>query len=212
MRMKKVTAEELRAMDEESTRCAAHLADAQCDVQAYACLVAVMVQGSGAHERAAKRLRAATAEAGFEAPVVTSAGALVDEMRAAGYRRVSIITPYLPELTDIVAKYIQGGGVEVLDAISLSVSDNCAVGRLPQAELVEIAATRLNTRGVDAIVLSSCVQMPSLDALAAAEARTGLPCLSAAGATTRSILRALGLPGGIKGYGKFLEAPVEVSA
>src|SRR5262245_24169660 len=85
MRMTKVTAESLLAMDKEGATCAAYLADAQCDVQAYACLVAVMVQGQGAHLKAAERLHAATKDSGFPSPIVTSAGALVDEMKAAGY-------------------------------------------------------------------------------------------------------------------------------
>ena len=123
MRMKKVTAEALLAMDREGATCAAYLADAQCDVQAYACLVAVMVQGPRAHEAVGERLRAATADAGFPAPIVTSAGALVDEIRAAGYARVSLVAPYLPELTKVVVQYVEESArVEVVDAISLSVS------------------------------------------------------------------------------------------
>jgi maleate isomerase len=203
--MKKVTPEELLAMDAQAAGCAGHLADAQCDVLAYACLVAVMVQGPGAHVAVGERLRAATREAGFEAPVVTSAGAIVDELKAAGYRRVSLIAPYVPELTKVVRAYIEGAGVEVVDAISLSVSDNCAVGRLPPLDLVDLARNRLRTAGADAVVLSSCVQMPSLEALAPAEAATGLPCLSAAAATTRSLLRALGLPARVRGFGSFLD-------
>ena len=211
MRMKKVTAESLLAMDKEGATCAAYLADAQCDVLAYACLVAVMVQGARAHEAVGERLRAATAESGFEAPIVTSAGALVDEIKAAGYSRVSVIAPYLPELTKIVVKYIEeSAGVEVIDAISLSVSDNCEVGRLEQRNLVEIASTRLNVSGADAVVLSSCVQMPSMRALKPAEEKLGLPCLSAAAATTRSILRSLELDPSVPGFGSFLAQPQEV--
>jgi maleate isomerase len=210
MRMTKVTAEALLAMDREGANCAAYLADAQCDVLAYACLVAVMVQGPQAHEAAAERLRAATVEAGYEAPIVTSAGALVDELRASGYSRVSIVAPYLPELTKIVVQYIEeSAGVEVVDAVSLSVSDNCEVGRLSQPDLVEIAATRLNVTGVDAVVLSSCVQMPSLRALKPAEERLGLPCLSASAATTRCILRSLHLDPAIPGFGSYLAQPQE---
>jgi maleate isomerase len=188
------------------------LADAQCDVQAYACLVAVMVQGPRAHEAVAVRLRSATAESGFESPIVTSAGALVDEIKLAGYTKVSLIAPYLPELTATVVRYIEeSAGVEVVDAISLGVSDNCEVGRLPQANLVHIADTRLNVTGVDAVILSSCVQMPSLNALVEAETRIGLPCLSAAAATSRSILRSLNLDPGIPGFGSFLAQPEEVA-
>jgi len=210
MRMKQVTAEALLAMDREGATCAAHLADAECDVLAYACLVAVMVQGARAHEAVAERLRVATRESGYEAPVVTSAGALVDEIKASGYSRVSIVAPYLPELTKIVVKYIEdSAGVEVVDAISLSVSDNCAVGRLDQENLVEIAASRLDVRGADAVVLSSCVQMPSLRSLQAAEERIGLPMLSAAAATTRCLLRNLHLDPAIPGFGSYLAQPEE---
>ena len=41
MRMHKVSAEELAAMNAQGERCVQELADAQCDVLAYACLVAV---------------------------------------------------------------------------------------------------------------------------------------------------------------------------
>ena len=205
MRMKKVTAEALLQMDREGAICAAYLADAEMDVMAYACLVAVMVQGPRAHEAVAGRLHAATLEAGKGSSIVTSAGALVDEIRAAGYSRVSIIAPYMPELTSAVVQYIEeSAGVEVVDAISLSVADNCEVGRLSQPNLVEIAANRLTVKGADAVVLSSCVQMPSLHALKAAEERVGLPCLSAAAATTRGILRTLNLDPAIPGFGSFL--------
>ena len=207
MRMKKVTAESLLAMDKEGATCAAYLADAQVEVQAYACLVAVMVQGPRAHVAVGERLHAATVESGFPAPIVTSAGALVDEIKAAGYKRVSLIAPYLPELTKIVVEYVeQSANVEVVDAISLAVSDNCEVGRLSQPNLVEIASNRLNVRGADAVVLSSCVQMPSLRALKAAEDRVGLPCMSAATSTTRQILRQLDLDPAIPGFGTFVAA------
>jgi maleate isomerase len=209
MRMTHVTAEELRHMDEEGARCASYLADAQCDVVAYACLVAVMVQGPHAHEHEEKRLRAATAEAGFEAPIVTSAGALVEEIKAAGYKHVSLIAPYLPELTKIVVNYIEGAGIDVIDAIALAVSDNCEVGRLPQANLLE-HVVRLDKRGADAVILSSCVQMPSLNVLKAAEEKIGLPCISASAATTRSILRSLHLDPAVPGYGSFLAHSMEV--
>src|SRR5438132_408736 len=47
MRMKKVTKEELEAMDADSGRCAAELVDARVDVLGYAFLVAIMSMGKG---------------------------------------------------------------------------------------------------------------------------------------------------------------------
>jgi maleate isomerase len=51
----------------------------------------------------------------------------------------------------------------------------------------------LNLQGVDAVVLSSCVQMPSLAAVQQVEDECGLPVVSAAIATTYQMLKKLDL-------------------
>src|SRR6186713_3375753 len=78
MRMKQVTKEQLAAMDADSDRCAAELSDAHVDVLGYACLVAIMSMGKGYHRVSEGRLHRRTVEAEHPAPVVTSAGALID--------------------------------------------------------------------------------------------------------------------------------------
>src|SRR6476659_66237 len=82
MRMKKVTREELAAMDADSDRCAAELSVARVDVIGYACLVAIMSMGKGYHRQSERRLNDRTRENGAAAPVVTSAGALIEGLRA----------------------------------------------------------------------------------------------------------------------------------
>ncbi len=191
MRMQEVTPDALLQMDRDSNRCAVELADAQCDAMAYACLVAIMSQGPGAHVGAEDRLTKVARDEGCSAPVISSAGALVRALEALGARRISMITPYVPELTQKVRGYIEDAGVEVVDVVSLGVADNCAVGRLDPAGLPPLAAG-LKRSGCDAIVLSACVQMPSLAAIPEVEARVDLPVLSAATATTFDLLTALG--------------------
>src|SRR5499425_3866693 len=75
MRMKKVTKEELEAMDSDSGRCAAELVDARVNVLGYACLVAIMSMGKGYHCQSESKLHDITAKEGHATPVVTSAGA-----------------------------------------------------------------------------------------------------------------------------------------
>jgi maleate isomerase len=199
MRMTQVTPEALAAMNDQADRCATELADAECDVLAHACLVAVMVSGSGAHLRA----QAALTQTCGGSPVVTSAGALVDGAKAIGARRIALVAPYLPDLTGLVVRYLAECGVEVVDAISLSVADNKAVGRLDPAQLPELAA-RLDITRADAVVLSACVQMPSLAAVPVVEQRLGLPVFTAAIATARRLLDALGLDPRIPDAGALL--------
>jgi maleate isomerase len=192
MRMKKVTKEELEAMDRDSLRCAAELADAAVDVVGYACLVAIMSMGRGYHCVSQSALSQRMKDEGHAAPVITSAGALVEELQLAGVRSISVVTPYMPHLTKLVVDYIQDQGIRVVDSIALSIADNLEVGRRDPMALVS-DVERLNTKGADLVVLSACVQMPSLAALPLVEKKLGMPVTSAAVCTTRSMLRALNL-------------------
>jgi len=66
------------------------------------------------------------------------------------------------------------------------------------------AARTLDLGNVDALVISACVQMPSLPLVDLAEQEFGLPVLSAATAGAYSILRATGLPLDLNGAGSLL--------
>lgn len=208
MRMKHVTPDELKAMNAQTARAAAELADAQPDVVASACLVAIMAQGNGYHCTAEAEITSALRENGSAAPVVSSAGALLTGIAALGTRRVAIVTPYLKPLTALVADYLEDAGVEVVDALSLEVPDNLAVARLDPADLRR-HWRRLDVSRADAIVLSACVQMPSLSAVQAVEDESGLPVLTAATATTFALLGALGLDRQVPGAGRLLSGLLE---
>lgn len=203
MRMKKVTREELAAMDAESERCALELSDARVDVLGYACLVAIMSAGHGYHRASAAKLEARAAENGGTAPVVTSAGALIDGLKALGARRIGLIAPYTPTLTNMVVNYIEAEGIAVSSHIALDIPDNLEVGARDPLALLEIA-DRLDLAGVDAVVLSACVQMPSLEAIQRAEDKIGIPVVSAAVCTVYSMLKALGLETGVPDAGALL--------
>ena len=203
MRMQKVTKEELEAMDRDSDRCALELADARVDVLGYACLVAIMSMGKGYHRVCEARLHQRTVEAGGPAPVVTSARALVDGLKALGARKVSILAPYMKPLTKLVIDYIENEGIEVVDSISLEIPDNLEVGRQHPLAPVEITK-KLDIRGVDAVVASACVQMPSLASIQPIEDRIGLPVVSSSVSTTFMMLKRLGLKTCAPGFGSLL--------
>ena len=203
MRMKKVVKEELAAMDAESDRCALELSDARVDVLGYACLVAIMAMGHGYHRVSQARLHGRTVENGGAAPVITSAGALVDALKVMKANKVAVVAPYMQPLTRLVVDYIQNEGHEVVVWRALEIPDNLEVGRHDPSRLPGIVA-EMDIGGVDAIVLSACVQMPSLQAVAQVEAMTGKPVVTAAIATTYAMLRALGLETYVPGGGALL--------
>lgn len=204
MRMQQVTPEQLKGMNAQTERAALELADARPDVVATACLVAIMAQGPGHHCTAEDEITSVLRAQDAHAPVVSSAGALLEGIRALGVRRVAIVTPYMKPLTETVVHYIEDAGIEVVDSLSLEVPDNLAVARLDPGGLRE-HWQRLDVSRAEAIVLSACVQMPSLPAIQDVEDASGLPVLSAATATAYRILAELGLPTAVPGAGSLLD-------
>lgn len=185
-----VDAASLHRMVGEGDRCAAELSDARVEAIGYACLIALMAEGPRAHERIEPRLRAVVAANGHDAPVISSAGALVRTILAMDLQRVAIVTPYMPELTELVVRYLSAYDIEVVDSVSLAVADNHRVGELDPAGL-PTHARRLDRSRAEGIVLSACVQMPSLPAVQLVQDQLGLPVLTAATSTTRELLTAL---------------------
>lgn len=193
LRLKHVTQEELTKMDQESSRSAQELADARVDVMGYACLVAIMSQGLGYHCHSEERLGGvALEETGTNIPIVSSAGALTDALHHLGAKKVAVLAPYMKPLTEKVCAYIEHEGVQVVDSISREEPDNLKVGELDQDELIRLAG-QIDTSNADALVISACVQMPSLRALDAVQRTLDIPVISAASATTWKVLNALGL-------------------
>ncbi len=210
MRMKHVTPEELARMNAQTERASAELADARPDVVASACLVAIMAQGPGYHCHAEAQITGVLQNEGLDIPVVSSAGALLRGLEAIGARRIAMVTPYMKPLTALVAEYIEDAGVEVCDALSLEVSDNLEVARLDPAGLRE-HWRRVDVSNADALVLSACVQMPSLSAIQPVEDAAGLPVLSAATATVFTILSELELEPRVPGAGRLLSGEVNMA-
>ena len=191
-RMAHVTPEELDRMVQASDVAVQSLADSPIDAIAYACLVAVLCRGANAHRDVKARLENALTDSPRQPDVVTSAGALIDGLQALGAKRIAMITPYMRPLAETVAEYIRAEGVEVTEVVALEVSDNVEVGRLDPENLIGIAS-QFAGADIDALVLSACVQMPSLPVVDRVERLVGLPVLTAATATARSLLLALGL-------------------
>jgi len=209
MRMHTVSPEELRAMNAQRERCVDEVADAGVDALLYACLVALMAQGhqedgTGEHDRTESAVRAQLDGRGLDPLVTSSAGALVSALRVLDARRIGLVMPYLEPIARLVVDYLAAEGFTVTAWTALGVADNAEVGCIP-GDRVRAAARDLELAAADALVISACVQMPSLDLVADAERELGLPVLSAATAGAFTLLDGLGLPVDIPGAGRLLQ-------
>jgi maleate isomerase len=203
MRMHKVTKEELAAMNREGLRCAAELADARIDVMSTACLVAIMAMGRGYHRQTERELTEAARANHSLAPVMTSAGALIEGLKTMGVTRVALLAPYMKALTELVVDYIQHEGIEVVDYRCFEIADNLEVGARDPLRLLD-DVKRLDISRAQAVVLSACVQMQSLPAIERAQDQVGLPVTATSVCTTRLMLEHLGLEPVAPGAGALL--------
>src|SRR3546814_2503012 len=81
--------------------------------------------------------------------------------------------------TEIVVGYIEREGISVSDWLALEIPDNLEVAAQDPADLLD-HYKRLDLAGIDALVLSACVQMPSLASVQKIEDAIGLPVVSTA--------------------------------
>ncbi|MGV9711017.1 maleate cis-trans isomerase family protein [Gordonia sp. NPDC003424] len=211
LRMQHVSPEGLAAMNAQRERAIIELADADPEVILYACLVAVMAGGLREHARVEGLIAEQLAMGGAEAKVRSSAGALVEALTALGAKKVALVMPYMKPLAQTVVDYLANEGFEVIDWRALEVQDNTEVGCIAGDRVMQ-AARSLRLADADALVISCCVQMPSLELVQPAEDEFGLPVLSAATAGAYSILRGLDLPVTIPGAGSLLRGGVLAEA
>jgi maleate isomerase len=155
--------EELEAMDAMSLKCAQELSDAHVDVMGYACLVAIMSMGRGYHCVSEVNLHQET--------VSMTSLPYCDQCRSAHQRAQGIGREKSFELLPRTSPaYRYGRGLysasrfEVVDSIALEIPDNLEVAAQDPMNLLGIYK-RLDLTGVDVLVASACVQMPSLEAI-----------------------------------------------
>ena len=159
--------------------------------------------GLGYHRQTERELTEVARANRCLAPVMTSAGALVEGLKTLGARRIALMAPYMKPLTDLVVQYIEHEGIEVVDAICFEIPDNLEVGRRDPLQLLD-DVKRLDTRRADVIVASACVQMPSLPAVQRIQDATGIPTVSTAVCTVRRMLEHLDLAPVVPGAGALL--------
>lgn len=172
-----VTKEELSKLNESVVEAALTINNS--DMLVSVCLVATMLSPGG-HTSVELDILKAT-----NCPRVTSsAGALIRHLQSNNYTKVAMIAPYSDELTLDVISYFNNYNITVVDYINFNIIDNDKVAKIPTLKIID-AVRSLNLTDVEAIIVSACVQMPSLEALRTIE--SDIPLVSAMQATAYEI-------------------------
>lgn len=152
-------------------------------VVAYSCTSGSFV-GGVAGEAA---LRDAVLAAGAPA-AVTTAGSLVAACAELGVTRLAVATPYVDDLTGLLADFLAGSGVDTVARHGLGL-----LGHIWTTTPEQVAAAVRAADHPDAqAVFVSCTNLPTYDAIAVLERELGKPVLTANQVTMWAALRAAG--------------------
>ncbi len=171
-----LTADDIPEYGDATVAAAAPYTHTHPSVVVYGCTAAGFLAGAAGNQAIVDRLAQQTG-----APVVSTAGAMIEALRHSGARRVAVLTPYLKDVNDGLVAYVQAAGIEVgvLDSFLCPTMDAlCAV----TADEVEARALAMDVSGCDALFIA-CSQLPTLPVLDSLRDRLGIPVWSSISAT-----------------------------
>ncbi|KIC07358.1 arylmalonate decarboxylase [Leisingera sp. ANG-M1] len=172
------------------------LPDEEVDVVAYGCTAASIVLGN---DTVTRHLNAAKPDT----PCVTPSSAAFDAFAALGAKRVSLLTPYSPDVTDEMAQYFAAHGPEVVNATCFGLTDDRQMARISEDSIIEGAIAACDPQA-DALFLS-CTALRAATCVQRIEDRLGKPVVSSNQAMIWRCLRLAGVTGPVQGYGRLFE-------
>lgn len=141
-------------------------------VVAFGCTSASFVDGLTGEAA----VRAAIESAGIS-EAVTPSGALLEELRRQGIRRVGLGTPYEEPLGRALADLLREAGFEPVSLVNLAFTDEEDVVAASDDVVIDLA-DRARTPDAEAIFLA-CTNLPTVGLLPRLRERLGIPVLTA---------------------------------
>lgn len=181
-----LTRADISAYKERAGAAVAAYAGAPVDLALYGCTAAGFLAGPEQDAGFAGELGEL-----LHAPVVSTAGAMVQVLQREGVRRVAVVSPYSDEVNAALADFLRDGGFEVPHLLSLAAPDVEALGRITPGQVQERAQT-LDSDRMDALFIA-CSQLPTLEIVPELRQRLRCPVWTSILACTTLGLERLGL-------------------
>ena len=165
------------------------------DVVAYSCTSASVVIG---HDAVAERIHAA--RPGI--PCVTPLSAAYAGFERMGVARIAVLTPYVDEVNAMIARHIEGHGMELAGFTSFHMADDREMANLPP-EAIYQAALEADRADAEALFIS-CTAIRACDVVERLERTLGKPVVTSIQAMFWQSLRYAGYSKPVDGYGRLL--------
>jgi len=190
-----ITPETLSTMERDLTQATAVIRPGQAmDVIAYGCTSGAMVIGE---DKVALRIREARPGIAVTNPI----GAAIAGMKAAGCRRIALLTPYIDRINRMMRDYIQARDLAVPAMGSFNHEEDNEVARIDAASVRAAALEIGRHREVDGVFVA-CTSLRVASLVEDLEAELGKPVTSSNHAMAWHALRLAGVKEPLPGRGR----------
>lgn len=132
----------------------------------------------------------------------TLAGAVRKALNAVGAKKIVLGSPYVPEINDNVVRYLENGGISVLQAHGMGLNYDTEMIKVSPEYLLEYAQA-IDHPNADAVLLS-CGALRSIDVIDQIEQKIGKPAICSNQAMLWDSLRLAGVNDRLPGLGRLL--------
>ena len=195
MMLHDVTPESLESMAGDAFDAAELLSTAGVDVMVYGCTSGSLVKGIEWEENLVKELQKASG-----IPTVTTAGAVVEALKAVRATKVTVVTPYIDELNKLEKSFLEAHGFRVASIKGLGLTDNQMIGKVSSDEIRGLIDP---TPGTDCLFIS-CTNLPVTSMIQDLESQYDVPVVTSNQASMWSALSSMS-QGNVEGYGTLLK-------
>lgn len=182
----KVTSETLARMENDLSASVEMLPEtAPFDAIGYGCTSGSAVIGE---DRIAERVNSVYAKAAVTNPLSATKAAL----KALGAKRIALVTPYVPEVSQKMRDRFAEDGIETVTLASFEQIEDAVVARITPKSIYDAIVSTAAERPVDAVFVA-CTSLRTATVITQAEAELGIPVLSSNQAMAWHMMRLAGL-------------------
>ena len=190
----------LASLADHAETAACLLSEARPDLMVFCCTAGSFIKGVGYDKQIIKRLEDRTG-----IPSITTTTAVIEGLTTLGVRKVSLVTPYLNQVTEAERLFMEDSGFRVTSAACLNYDDAFKIANVGDDEVYEMVR-RSVTAEAEAIFIS-CTGLTVMHLIEAIEKEFSLPVVTSNQTTAWSALRKLGIRDQIRGYGALFGCP-----
>ena len=172
------------------------LAHARVDAIAFGCTSGSFIKGMGYDKKVIEAIKNST---GIMA--TTTSTAVIEALKIAGVKRLSVGAPYLDSIMDKLKKFLEKNGFEVVKIKGLNMM--CGEGDLSLDATYNLIR-EIDVPQADAIFIS-CTDFKTVELLEILESDFGKKVISSNQATMWKLLRMAGMKTSICGFGSLLK-------